>query len=62
MANLFDRAYYERSLERNQHLAAMAQMPNIREAHLRLAEFYALALDLADDVEGPVSKKVGNWR
>lgn len=55
MAEIFDRAYYERKLEQNRNLAAAAQLPHIREMHLQLVEFYALALSVSDECEGPRS-------
>lgn len=51
MTNVFDRAYYMCNLERNMKLADEAQIPAIREAHLRMAEFYALALEVSDNAE-----------
>lgn len=55
MADIFDRAYYERKFEQNRNLAATAQLPHIREMHLQLAEFYALALAVSDELEESVS-------
>ncbi|MBV2150200.1 hypothetical protein KRZ98_18350 [Sphingobium sp. AS12] len=48
--NQFDRAYYETNMARNRRLAEEAQIPHIREAHLRLAEFYAVALQAIEAV------------
>jgi hypothetical protein len=55
--NQFDRAYYEANMARNRRLAKEAQMPHIREAHLRLAEFYAIALQATDAVADPIPEK-----
>lgn len=40
MTMIFDRAYYEANMLRNQKLADEAAIPSIREVHLDLAEFY----------------------
>lgn len=58
MTNVFDRAYYLRNLERNMKLADEARIPAIREAHLRMAEFYLLALELSDKMEPDLSAVV----
>jgi hypothetical protein len=51
MQDMFDRAYYEASLARNLKLADEALIPHIREAHLRLAEFYRVALGAVAAIE-----------
>jgi hypothetical protein len=53
----FDRAYYEANLARNLRLADEAKSPHIRKAHLRLAEFYAVALQATDAIAEPVPEK-----
>lgn len=58
MADIFDRAYYERKFEQNRNFAAAAQLPHIREMHLQLAEFYALALAISNELEEPESRLV----
>jgi hypothetical protein len=47
----FNRAYYEANLARNLKLADEAHLPHIREAHLRLAEFYGVALGAMEAIE-----------
>lgn len=57
MQNQFDRAYYEANMAKNRRLADEAKLPHIRQAHLRLAEFYAIALQAADAVAKPAPEK-----
>lgn len=51
MGNLFDRAYYRQKYDQNLRMAEQAQADNIRDVHLKLSEFYAVALAVADECE-----------
>lgn len=60
MAEMFDRTYYRRKVAQNRQMAADAQTDHVRDVHLRLCDFYTLALSVSDDLAEPPVLMVRN--
>jgi len=60
VAEMFDRTYYRRKVAQNRQMAADAQTDHVRDVHLRLCDFYTLALSVSDDLAEPPVLMVSN--